>query len=46
MSPDSPECVVTKEEENQMRHFLSDSFPVLADSPIVFRRIVFLLRYS
>ena len=41
MSPDSPERVVTKEEENQMRHFLSDSFPALADSPIVFTRICF-----
>ena len=41
MSPNSPERVVTKEEENQMRHFLSDSFPALADSPIVFTRICF-----
>jgi glycine/D-amino acid oxidase-like deaminating enzyme len=41
MSPDSPERVVREEEENQMRHFLSDSFPALADSPIVFTRICF-----
>jgi glycine/D-amino acid oxidase-like deaminating enzyme len=41
MSPDSPERVVTREEENQMRHFLSESFPALADSPIVFTRICF-----
>ncbi len=41
MSPDPPERVVTKEEENQVRHFLSDSFPALADSPIVFTRICF-----
>jgi glycine/D-amino acid oxidase-like deaminating enzyme len=39
MSPDSLERAVTKEEENQMRQFLSDSFPALADAPIVFRRI-------
>src|SRR5437762_4266550 len=41
MSPNSSERVVTKEEENQMRHFLSDSFPALTDSPIVFTRICF-----
>jgi len=39
MSPDSLERAVTKEEENQMRQFLSDSFPALADAPIVFTRI-------
>jgi glycine/D-amino acid oxidase-like deaminating enzyme len=39
MSPDSPERAVTKEEENKMRQFLSDSFPALADAPIVFTRI-------
>ena len=39
MSPDSPERAVTKEEENEMRQFLSDSFPALADAPIVFTRI-------
>jgi glycine/D-amino acid oxidase-like deaminating enzyme len=41
MSPDSAQRVVTKEEENQMRNFLSDSFPALADSPIVFTRLCF-----
>ena len=39
MLPDSPERAVTKEEENKMRQFLSDSFPGLADAPIVFTRI-------
>jgi glycine/D-amino acid oxidase-like deaminating enzyme len=39
MSPDSLERAVTKEEENQMRQFLADSFPALADAPIVFTRI-------
>jgi len=39
MSPDSPERAVTKEEENKMRQFLSDSFPGLADAPIAFTRI-------
>ena len=39
MSPDSPERVVMKEEENKMRQFLSDTFPALADSAIVFTRI-------
>ena len=41
MSPDSPERVVTKEEENKMREFLSDSFPSLADAPVVFTRVCF-----
>ena len=41
MSPDSPERVVTKEEENKMREFLADSFPSLADAPVVFTRICF-----
>jgi glycine/D-amino acid oxidase-like deaminating enzyme len=41
MSPDSAERTVKKEEEHEMRHFLSDSFPALADSPIVFTRICF-----
>jgi len=41
MSPDSPERVVTKEEENRMREFLADSFPPLADAPVVFTRICF-----
>jgi glycine/D-amino acid oxidase-like deaminating enzyme len=41
MSPDSPERMVTKEEENRMREFLSDSFPSLADAPVVFTRVCF-----
>ena len=41
MSPDSPERVVTKEEENRMREFLADSFPSLADAPVVFTRVCF-----
>jgi glycine/D-amino acid oxidase-like deaminating enzyme len=41
MSPDSPERVVTKEEENRMRRFLADSFPSLADAPVVFTRVCF-----
>jgi glycine/D-amino acid oxidase-like deaminating enzyme len=39
MSPDSPERVVTKEDESNMRQFLSGTFPALADSPILFTRI-------
>jgi glycine/D-amino acid oxidase-like deaminating enzyme len=39
ISPDSPDRMVTKEEENKMRQFLSGSFPALADAPIVFTRI-------
>src|SRR5947207_5786725 len=41
MSPDSSERVVTKEEENRMGEFLADSFPSLADAPIVFSRVCF-----
>src|SRR5437660_1543946 len=41
MSPDSPERAVTKEDESKMRQFLSDSFPALANSPIVSTRICF-----
>jgi glycine/D-amino acid oxidase-like deaminating enzyme len=41
MLPDSPDRVVTKEEENKMREFLADSFPALADAPIVFTRVCF-----
>jgi glycine/D-amino acid oxidase-like deaminating enzyme len=38
MSPDSPERMVTKEEENNMREFLAGSFPMLADAAIVYTR--------
>jgi glycine/D-amino acid oxidase-like deaminating enzyme len=41
MSPDSPQRVVTKEEENKMREFLADSFPSLTDAPVVFTRVCF-----
>jgi len=41
MSPDSPEGVVTKEDENRMREFLADSFPLLADAAVVFTRVCF-----
>ena len=41
MLPDSPDRVVTKEEENKMREFLARSFPSLADAPIVFIRVCF-----
>ncbi len=41
MSPDSPKRVVTKNEENKMRQFLADSFPSLADAPILFSRVCF-----
>jgi glycine/D-amino acid oxidase-like deaminating enzyme len=39
MSPDSPERVVTAEEEERMREFLWWAFPLLADAPLVFSRI-------
>jgi glycine/D-amino acid oxidase-like deaminating enzyme len=41
MSPDSPESVVSEEEENKMREFLAGSFPALADAPVAFRRMCF-----
>src|SRR5438477_4701089 len=41
MSPDSPEAVVSKEEENKMREFLAGSFPALADAPVAFTRMCF-----
>jgi glycine/D-amino acid oxidase-like deaminating enzyme len=41
MSPESPERVVTKEQEKQMREFVADSFPSLADAPVVFTRVCF-----
>jgi glycine/D-amino acid oxidase-like deaminating enzyme len=41
MSPDSTERVVTRDEENRMREFLKDSFPPLAEAPIVFTRVCF-----
>src|SRR5438552_8778957 len=41
MSPGSPEGVGTEEEENRMREFLADSFPLLADAAVVFTRVCF-----
>jgi len=37
-SPDSPECVVTFEDENNLRKFLRATIPALADAPIVYSR--------
>jgi len=39
MSPDSAERVVTADEENELREFLSGTFPALLDAPIVYTRI-------
>ena len=39
MSPDSRERIVTPEEEEKMREFLSETFPALADAPIAYTRI-------
>jgi len=39
MSPDSSERVVTAEGEQNLRKFLSSTFPSLADAPIVYTRL-------
>jgi glycine/D-amino acid oxidase-like deaminating enzyme len=39
MSPDSPERVVTSEEEKNLREFLASTFPSLADASIVHTRV-------
>jgi glycine/D-amino acid oxidase-like deaminating enzyme len=39
MSPDSPERVVTREDENDLRKFLRSTIPGLADAPIVYTRV-------
>jgi len=39
MSPDSPDRVVTPEDEKKLRLFLSEAFPALADAPIVYTRV-------
>jgi glycine/D-amino acid oxidase-like deaminating enzyme len=39
MSPDSPERIVTREEEERVRDFVARVFPPLADAPIVYSRI-------
>jgi glycine/D-amino acid oxidase-like deaminating enzyme len=39
MSPDSPERVVTSDDEKNLREFLASTFPSLADAPIVYMRV-------
>jgi glycine/D-amino acid oxidase-like deaminating enzyme len=39
MSPDSPERVVTRKDENDLRKFLRSTIPALADAPIVYTRV-------
>jgi len=39
MSPDSPERVVTREDENDLRKFLRSTIPGLAEAPIVYTRV-------
>ncbi|HEU5312533.1 MAG TPA: FAD-dependent oxidoreductase [Candidatus Udaeobacter sp.] len=39
MSPESPQRIVTSEEEENLRKFLSWAFPALADAPIVYTRV-------
>src|SRR2546430_4707428 len=39
MSPDSPERVVTVEDEKNLREFLATTFPSLANAPIVYTRV-------
>ena len=39
MSPDSPDRVVTPEEESNLREFLSGAIPGLSDAPIAYTRI-------
>jgi glycine/D-amino acid oxidase-like deaminating enzyme len=39
MSPESPERAVTPQEEKDLREFLSWTFPMLSNAPIVYKRI-------
>jgi glycine/D-amino acid oxidase-like deaminating enzyme len=39
MSPDSPNRVVTSEDETNLREFLASTFPTLADAPVVHTRV-------
>jgi glycine/D-amino acid oxidase-like deaminating enzyme len=39
MSPDSPERVVTAEDESNLREFLASTFPALTDASIVYTRV-------
>src|SRR5207245_8400948 len=39
ISPDSPERVVTSDDEKNLREFLASTFPSLTDAPIVYARV-------
>ena len=39
MSPESPKRAVTAEDQGNLREFLSSTFPLLADAPIVYSRV-------
>jgi len=39
MSPESPNRAVTPQEEENLRQFLSATFPALADAPLVYSRV-------
>ena len=39
ISPESPKRAVTAEDEGNLREFLSSTFPLLADAPIVYSRV-------
>ena len=39
MSPDSPRCIVTVDDEKNLREFLASTFPSLVDAPIVYTRV-------
>jgi glycine/D-amino acid oxidase-like deaminating enzyme len=39
MSPDSPERVITADDQRRLREFLASTFPSLADAPIVYTRV-------
>jgi glycine/D-amino acid oxidase-like deaminating enzyme len=39
MSPDSPERVVTRKDEIDLRKFLRSTIPALVDAPIVYTRV-------
>src|SRR5262249_47161533 len=39
MSPESPERVVTVDDEKKLREFLASTFPSLADAPLVYTRV-------
>ena len=41
MPPDSSKRFVTPDEERAMREFLAETFPALADAPVVYSRICF-----